>query len=771
MKKIYEFQVSGVDCGGCSQGIKKGVSNLKGVSSADFSFETSRLTFEAEDAFDISTVIKEVHKMGYKVAEQSKGVSVRLSIQGMDCQDEVALIEKKLKGLSGIESFRVNLMKESVELTYEAARISLQDIIKAINETGLKASRVADKKQVKESWWKAKQIVFLALCGIFLLIAFVMERLGIPHQTARFVYALSILIGCYYPAKMGFMALMTLTLNIRLLMVCGAAGAVVLGFWDEAAMLVFIYSLGDVLEAYATNKARGSIKALMTLVPKEAVVRRNGLEESVPVEEIKIGDIIIIKPGEKIPLDGKVLAGASFVDESPITGESIPVEKNSGKDVFAGSINQRGSFEVTVTKLSKDTTLAKIIHSVEESQAKKSTYQRFGEKFGQYYTPWVFVLAIAIVVIPPLFFGQPFDHWLYRGLVLLVVSCSCGIALSVPVAVVAAVGNAARHGILIKGGACLEAASQLRIIAFDKTGTLTIGKPKVREIVPLNDHKPEEILRIAASLESRSEHPLAEAILREAKEEGISLSAIYGFEAVMGKGAQGKIDGEFYRIGAKRFFEENGIPLGKASEIVDKLQAEGKTTVLLGTDKDMLGVLAIADQLRPEAKEAIRKLKEQGMRIIMLTGDNPGTARAIALEAGIDDYRAGLLPEDKAVIVRELKTSGKVGFIGDGINDAPAMAEADVGISMGASGTDVAIETGDLSLMADDLMKLPHALSLSRRAINNIKQNIFASLAIVVLLVPAGIFGLVNLVSGLLLNEVSALIVIANGLRLLKSRL
>ncbi|MCB9757006.1 MAG: cadmium-translocating P-type ATPase [Candidatus Omnitrophica bacterium] len=768
MKKNYDLHINGVDYNSCAQGIKKAVLKLKGVSSVDFYFETLRLTVVADETFDRALVVNEVKKMGYQVVDESKGVSTSLLIQGMDCQDEVSLIEKKIKSLSGIESFQVNLMQESLALNYDPSRISLQDIIKAINQTGLKASRLSEKKAVKESWWKTNQIIFLALCGAFLGIAFILERAGIPHQTAKFVYALSILIGGYYPAKMGIMALRTWTVNIRLLMVCGAAGAVALGFWDEAAMLVFIYSLGDVLEAYATNKARGSIRALMALIPKEAVVKRNGFEEGVPVEEIRVGDNIVIKPGEKIPLDGEVSGGSSFVDEAAITGESIPIEKSLGKEVFAGSINQRGSLEVRVTKLSKDTTLAKIIHSVEEAQARKSTYQRFGEKFGQYYTPVIFVLAIMIAVLPPLVWGQPFDHWFYRGLVLLVVSCSCGIALSVPVAVVAAVGNAARHGILIKGGACLEAASHLKIIAFDKTGTLTIGKPTVRDVVPLNNQNPEEILRIAASLESRSEHPLAEAIMREALEKGVSLSAMDAFEAIPGKGAQGRIDGQTYFVGAKRLFEESNIHLGKASDVVDRLQSEGKTTVLLGTDKEILAVLAVADQLRPEAREAVKRLKELGLRIIMLTGDNPGTARAIAHEAGIDDYRAGLLPEDKASIVKELKATGRVGFIGDGINDAPAMAEADVGISMGATGTDVAIETGDLSLMADDLLKLPHALSLSKRAVNNIKQNIFASLVIVVLLVPAGIFGLVSLVSGLLLNEVSALIVIANGLRLLK---
>ena len=708
--------------------------------------------------------------MGHGAEEIVLGETLILHIEGMDCSDESEIIEKKLKALKGIGDFNIFLVSQEVKIQYHPALISGTDIIKAIAETGMKASRAQKGRARGAVLWKNTQFVLLLICGVFTLSAFLLERFDIPYEFAKFVYALAILIGGYYPAKMGILALKTFTLNIRLLMVCGAAGAIYLEFWNEAAMLVFIYSLGDVLEIYATDRARGSIRALMELVPNEALVKRNGIESELSVEEIKIGEVIIIRPGEKVPLDGKVIFGATSIDESPITGESMPKDIQQGDIVYAGSINQRGSIEVEVTKLSRDTTLAKIIHSVEEAQARKSTYQRFGEKFGKYYTPAMFILAFLVAFILPLFFKQDFSSWFYRGLVLLVVSCSCGLALSVPVAVVAAISNAARHGVLIKGGAYLEATSNLKAIAFDKTGTLTIGKPKVYEIVKINNASEEQILELAGSIESRSEHPLGDAIVQYAKERGTAFAAVSEFEAIPGQGVKAKINGQIYYIGSIALFKEKVSGLTTAKEKIRRLQDEGKTTVLLGTEEEIIGLVAIADQIRPEAKEAIQKLKEQGFeKIIMLTGDNKGTAMAIAKELGIDEYRANLLPEDKVKIVRELKAKYKmIAMVGDGVNDAPAMAEANVGIAMGACGSDVCIETGDIALMSDDLLKIPYVFYLSKRSVSNIKQNIFAALLIIIFLVPTALLGRIGLVPGLIINEVSGLIIIANGLRLLK---
>lgn len=709
--------------------------------------------------------------MEFSLEERSedKTKSAVLHVEGMDCEDEVSLIEKKMKSLKGLESFNVNLMSQTLNVRYNPGLLSLQEIIKSIAETGMKA-RLEREKVKGKAWWKDLRILSLFTCGIFTTIAFVLEKISIMLPST-ILYAIAVAIGGYYPARMGFAALRTLTLNIRTLMVSGAIGAIILGLWEEAAILVFIYSLGDVLEAYAVDRARGALRALIDLMPKEAVVRRNGEELTLPVEEVQPGEIIIIRPGEKIPLDGRVVAGSSAVDEAAITGEPIPVMKEKGADVFAGTLNQRGILEVEVTRISKDTTLAKIIHSVEEAQAKKSSFQRFGETFGKIYTPAMFALALGVILIPWLFFGETWSEWFYRGLVVLVVSCSCGIALSIPVAVVAAIGNAARNGILFKGGIHLEGAATIKAVAFDKTGTLTIGRPQVTDVLPIRNYSRYEILKFAASIESRSEHPLGEAILRKAREEEVSFLPAEEFEALVGLGAKGKVNGQEFFIGGMRFFLEQNVPIEEIQPQISFLEEQGKTTILLGKEKEVMGIIAIADQLRFEAREAIKKLKEIGIRrVVMLTGDNEGTAKAIAKEAGVDNYFARLLPDDKVKKIKELKSIfGQIAMVGDGINDAPAMAVSDIGIAMGAAGTDIALETADVALMSDDLSKLPIVFNLSRRTVKNIRQNIIISLAILAFLVPAALIGWIGMVPGLFINEAGGLAVIVNGLRLLKN--
>jgi len=717
---------------------------------------------------DRQAIVQAIEKLGHRVEDEQKTKNALLHIEGMDCEDETSLIEKKMKSLKGLESFQVDLMSQTLRVQYDPALLSVQEIIKSIAETGMKARPERERAKGK-AWWKDLRILSLFTCGVFTVIAFILEKLGI-ELASTILYAIAVISGGYYPTRMGLAALRTLTLNIRTLMVSGAIGAIFLGLWEEAAILVFIYSLGDVLEAYAVDRARGALRALMELIPKEATVRRDEEELTLPVEEVRTGETIIIKPGERIPLDGHVVSGSSAVDEAPITGEPIPVVKEKGAEVFAGTINQRGVLEVEVTKLSKDTTLARIIHSVEEAQAKKSSFQRFGETFGKIYTPAMFALALGVMFIPVWFLGGTWSQWFYRGLVVLVVSCSCGIALSIPVAVVAAIGNAARNGILFKGGIYLESAATIKAIAFDKTGTLTIGRPQVTDVVPIGSRSRNDILGLAASLESRSEHPLAEAIVRKAREEEIPFTPAKEFEALVGLGARGKLNGEELFIGGVRLFLERKMPVESIQPLVSSLEEQGKTTILLGDSREIFGVIAIADRLRSEAKEAVQKLKQIGVhKIVMLTGDNEGTAKAIAREAGIDQCFARLLPEDKVEKVKQLRLEGsRIAMVGDGINDAPAMAMADLGIAMGAAGTDIALETADIALMSDDLSKLPVALNLSRRTVHNIRQNIILSLAIIAFLVPAALAGWVGMVPGLLINEAGGLAVIVNGLRLLK---
>lgn len=696
---------------------------------------------------------------------------VTLQVKGLDCEDEARLIRGALDGVKGIKGYEINIMARAVKVSYDPEAISVQDIVKVIKKTGMEA-RLEKKEEARVTtvWWKELRILTLGICGFLILLTFILEHiLGLTHGTAALLYGAATVIGGYYPAKMGLSALKTLTPNIRTLMVAGALGAISLGLWEEAALLVLIYSLGDVLEAYAADRVRNAVRALMGLAPKEALVKRDGREIVLPLDDVRVGDILIIKPGERMPLDGIVITGSSSVDQAPITGESIPVSKGVGDEVFAGSLNQRGSLEVKVTKPFEDTTLGRIIHYVEEAEARKSSYQRFGETFGKYYTPSMFLLSLGVMLIPTLLVGG-FQEWFYRGLVVLVVSCSCGIALSIPVSVVAAISNAARHGVLIKGGAYLEAASRIRAIAFDKTGSLTIGKPVVTDIIPFGDVTEDAILKLSASIESRSEHILADAILSKAKEKGIPVNELEGFEAIPGLGAKAIINGQTHCIGSMALCSRLGVLTSEAEARIKNLEGQGKTVIVLTGERSLMGIIAVRDELRPEAKDALKRLKEIGIRAnIMLTGDNEQVARVVSDEAGVDRYMAQLLPEEKVDAVRALKEEfGLVGMVGDGVNDAPAMVTSDLGIAMGAAGTDVAIETGDIVLMSDDLTKIPYVLDLSKRTVNNIKQNIGLSLTVIAFLVPMALGGWIGLVPGLLINEIGGLLVIINGLRLLR---
>ncbi|GMR04426.1 MAG: heavy metal translocating P-type ATPase [Thermodesulfobacteriota bacterium] len=689
-----------------------------------------------------------------------------LYIEGLDCEDEARIIRGALKGLKGISSFEINVMTGTLNASFDEKVLKEQDLLRAISSTGMKAR----KKKVKEEkgpWWKEPKIVTLSACGLIILATLILEHIfRVSHAKATFLYAAATLVGGYYPARMGIAALKTLRPNIRTLMVVGAAGAAALGLWEESALLVLIYSLGDVLEAYAADRVRGAVRALMEIAPKEALVRRNGKEVVISADDVVVGDVVIIRPGEKVPLDGKILKGTTSVDQSPITGESMPVQKGPGMEVYAGSINQRGAVEVAVTRPFEDSTLGRIIHYVEKAEAKRSSYQRFGETFGLYYTPLMFTLALLVIIVPSILYGG-FSGWFYRGLVVLVVSCSCGIALSIPVSVVAAVANAARHGVLIKGGAYLEAASKIKAIAFDKTGSLTVGRPVVTDIIPFRGGDEEGVLKLAASIESRSEHVLAEAILRSAREKGLELYELNEFEAVTGMGARAVISGKNYCIGSMALCDKLD---DEEREKIKTLESEGKTVIVLAGEEGLKGVIAVRDELRPEAGEAVRKLKGEGIQsVIMLTGDNRQVAAAVARDAGIDRFMAELLPEEKVDAVKGIqKEYGHVAMVGDGVNDAPAMVSSEVGIAMGAAGTDVAIETGDVVLMSDDLLKIPYVIGLSKRAVRNIRQNITLSLIVIAFLVPMALFGRIGLVPGLLVNEIGGIIVILNGLRLLR---
>lgn len=702
-----------------------------------------------------------------------------LQINGMDCADCAAKLEKALRRVPGVVNATVVFATGKLNIEYDPDRTGIQQVVDKVHALGYEAEEEqlegAEKKgQTKESLWKTnKYAVPTAVSGVIILIAFLLERLGISVTITHSLYVLGIILGGYQPAKSGWSMLVNAReLDMNALMTAAAVGAVAIGQFEEGAVVVFLFSLGNALQGYTLDKTRNSIKALMALTPNEALVRRNGFEMMLPVEEIQIGDIVIARPGERVPMDGRVKEGYSTVNQAPITGESMPVEKQAGDEVFAGTINERGSLEIEVARLSKDNTISRIISLVEDAQGQRAPSQQFVDKFARYYTPMVLLGAVLVAAVPPLVFGQPFNKWFYEALAMLLVACPCALVISTPVSIVSAIGGAARNGVLIKGGMYLEEAGALSVIAFDKTGTLTQGKPQVTDVVPVNGSSTEEVLSIASAIEARSEHPLAEAIVNHAREQGLNFPTVVNFEAVTGKGAQGEVDGRRYYIGSVRFFTEQNISLTPAETAIEKLQNEGKTAMVLGDGEKILGLIAVADVMRENSRKTIEGLKKVGIKkTVMLTGDNQRTANAIARTVGVDEFKADLLPGDKVEAIKTLLSEyKKVAMVGDGVNDAPAMAISTVGIAMGTAGTDTALETADIALMADDLSKLPYAIRLSRRTLRTIKQNITFSLVIKGLILLLVIPGWLTLWLAVAADMGSSLLVTLNGMRLLRVR-
>jgi len=695
--------------------------------------------------------------------------TLALRIEGMDCSCEAQLLEREFSGLAGVTDFDVDAVAQKVRVTFDPSRVTAQDIVRSVSAIGMTAS-LAKEQRPRSTWWRERQQLALYGTGILILVAVALRLLGASPWVYNAVYVLAVAVGVYYPARKALIALLNLTPTIHLLMLIGSGGAMILGMWQESAILIFVYSLGDVLESYAVDKARGAIRSLIALMPKEALVRVDGQEVVLATENIRVGDIVVIRPGERIPVDGKVSEGSSYVDEATVTGESVPVHKTTGASVFAGTINQNGSLEVEVDKPASETMLSKIIMSVEEAQAKKTSYQTFSDAFAKYYTPAMFVLGALVATVPPLFFDQPWQPFILRGLVVFVVSCSCGLALSVPTAVVAAMANAARHGTVFKGGAYLEAIDKVKAIAFDKTGTLTIGRPEVTDVQTFGDVSREDLLCLAGAIESRSGHPLAAAVARKAKENGdLSAVSVEDFQEVSGLGVAAAIDGRRYIIGNPRFQRESEVSIAEVEDAIARLEDDAKTVVAVSEGGRLIGLLGIADTVRPGVNDVIGTLRQSGITTIMLTGDNERSARAIAAQLGLDEYHAALLPTDKVDLLKALREKyGSVAMVGDGINDAPAMAVSNVGIAMGAAGSDVAVEAGDVVLMSDDLSKIVYLRELSAKAVRTIRQNIWISLINVAFMVSAALAGYLGLVSGLLLNEGSALFVIFNAVWLLK---
>ncbi len=568
------------------------------------------------------------------------------------------------------------------------------------------------------------------------------------------------------PIKSAFYSIKSRSLDMNVLMSAAAIGAAIIGEWFEGATVVWLFAIGNFLQTKSIERTRNSIRNLMDLAPQEAWVKAGSEVIKKTVEHITVGEIIIVKPGDKIPLDGEIIQGESSINQAPITGESIPVDKTIGDTVYAGTINEHGSLTIVVTKLVEDTTISKIIHLVEDAQEQKAPTEAFVDKFASIYTPIVFILALVMMVIPPLFGLGAFGEWFYKGLELLVVACPCALVISTPVAIVSAIGNAAKNGVLIKGGTFLEKAGVINAIAFDKTGTLTEGKPKVSEINPFTVTE-EELLSIAYTLEDYSTHPIAKSIVRYANEKGIQLKNGELFKNIVGKGVQATIDGEIYYAGNLKLFEE--ISDSIKNQVIE-MQNKGKTVVIIGKQSEIIGIITVSDTIRETTASALNALKQSGVsQTVMLTGDNEGTAKMIASEANVNRYFSDLLPEDKVSAIQKLQNEGyKVAMVGDGINDAPALATADLGIAMGGAGTDTAMETADIVLMADNLDKLPHTMKLSRKSLTIIKQNIWFSIIIKVIALILIFTGSLTLWMAVLSDTGAALIVILNAIRLLK---
>lgn len=770
--KIETFNLIGLDCADCARKLEQAIACLEGVAAASVNFATGKLKVSYDETCTpIHKILNTVKGLGYEVEEQSAASqSIILDLLGLDCVDCAQQLEVKLSRMPGVRTAKVNFNTGKL---YVDGEVSVAQVVRAVAEAGYEAvlpEQLSSTSQDKSFWLQNKKSRLTVISGGLWLLGLVFWFAGLT-TVAIPAFMGAILAGGIYTVRAAFYSLKRgLAMDMNVLMTIAVTGAIALGEWMEAATVVFLFSLGNTLEAYTMDKTRRSIRGLMELSPQQAVVLRDGGEQVVPVSSLRLSDVVVIKPGSRIPIDGKVVEGSSTVNQAPITGESVPVAKGVGDEVFAGTINDNGRLLVEVTRLAGDTTLARIIALVEEAQLQKAPAERFVDVFAKYYTPSVIVLAILMAVVPPVFFGQEFQEWFYRALTLLVVACPCALVISTPVSIISAIGNAAKNGVLIKGGAYLEQAGKINAVAFDKTGTLTWGQPVVTEVVSVPGFTAEEVLQIAGAIEIGSEHPLANAILREASARQLELMAGTEFISLTGRGAKAMVQGKWHYVGSPVFFQQElGLPLGELEGKITRLETKGQTVILLGTDQEIIGLIACGDRPRETSRQTIAGLKRQGIKTVMLTGDNPRTAQALAAELQLDDVRAGLLPENKLEAINELKQKyGPVAMVGDGINDAPALAAADVGIAMGTAGTDTALETADIALMADDLAKLPFAIRLSQKALNIIRQNI----AFALLVKAAAVFlvfpGILNLWIAIMADTGAALLVIANGMRLLR---
>ena len=709
-------------------------------------------------------------------------------MSGLDCAEEVAVLKRAVGPVVGGEEYLAfDVLRGKMTVLPAAHGASLEEVRQAVRRTGMRAEPWREAGVEAGFWQRRGRTVSVLVSALVLAAGFVGhswlaggvlaalagEGAGEAHAVplaARLLYLLAMVAGGWFVLPKAWHAARSLRPDMNLLMAVAVTGAVLIGEWFEGATVALLFGLSHVLESWSVGRARRAVEALLDLSPSTVRVRDGGAEREIAASEARPGMVFVVRPGERIALDGEVVAGGSHVDQAPITGESVPAAKQAGDEVFAGTINGPGALEVRSTREAGDTTLARIIRLVEEAQARRSPAERWVDRFARVYTPAVIALALAVFLLPPLLTGAAWSEWLYRALVLLVIACPCALVISTPVSVVASLAGAARAGVLIKGGAFIETPARLRALAFDKTGTLTEGRFAVVEVVPLDGHDEEALLARAAALEVRSEHPLARAIVADAEARGVAFSPAEGFQALEGRGATGSIDGKAYWVGSHRYLEERGQETPEIHRRLEAISGAGRTVVVVGNDDHVCGLLGVADAVRSEAAAAVAELRRLGIEhLVLLTGDNAPTAAAVAAEIGIEEVRAELLPQDKVAAIEELVGRyGSVGMVGDGINDAPALASSSLGIAMGAAGSDAAIETADVALMADDLRRLPWLVRHSRRTLRTIRQNIAFALGVKVVVFALAVAGIATLWLAIAADMGASLLVIGNGLRLLR---
>lgn len=695
------------------------------------------------------------------------GIRTSIRIMQMDCPTEEALIRKKLNQMPVVRHFEFNLMQRVLTVVHTPD--SLEQVLNAVRSLGFHpeihdaGNQLDVVEELKKPWWP------LALAGVTAIASEAVSWAGSSVWIVAVLAILAVLISGLTTYKKGWVAISNGNLNINALMSIAVTGALVLGQWPEAAMVMVLFTIAELIEAKSLDRARNAIQSLMKLTPEKATVQQtDGSWQEMDAKSVTVGHIVRIKPGERIALDGEIIEGRSSVNQAPITGESLPVEKAEGDTVFAGTINESGSFNYRVTAASNNSTVARIIQAVEEAQGAKAPTQRFVDQFARVYTPIVFTIALAIALLPPLLFGGNWHDWVYKALVLLVIACPCALVISTPVTIVSGLAAAARHGILIKGGTYLEKGHKLTWLALDKTGTITYGQPIQTDFELLGDLAVADCLRLAASLAGRSDHPVSQAVVNASKTQGIIHASVNDFEALLGRGVRGVINGKAYCLGNHRLVHElNRCSIALEARL-DELERQGKTVIMLFDDSQVLALFAVADTVKDSSRAAIKDLHRLGIKTIMLTGDNPHTAKAIAQQVGIDQGRGNQLPEDKLRVVETLSTEGTIGMVGDGINDAPALARAHIGFAMGAMGTDTAIETADVALMDDDLRKIPTFIRLSQATRSVLIQNITLALGIKIVFLILTLMGFGTMWMAVFADVGASLLVVGNGLRLLR---